>query len=535
MAKNIFLKATIRALRHLTSLLLCILLICPITSCKKTDIACTNKSPHNENILRYDVNAPFTSLNPTEVKASGSNHIFPLLYSYLFVPNTEGELKGDLATSWGYDRKNIAWTIRLRKDAVFHNGQPVTSKDIRYSLEAHLAHISTPMSSLIDRVSVLSDTRLSIHLKRDDPGFPEKIWDFEIIPEPNGDKIDYWNHPIGSGPFMFKHRKGEKEVVLVANENYYDGRPSLDGVTFYYEPDRERIWTRLLAGETDIAQEITPKNYEIMRQYETRFYFDRYILNRYTIVLYNTHDPLFSDPKVRLALSHAIDREYIVKEVLNGYGVVAIGPMGVASLYHNPDVRPVLYNPRKSLHLLKEAGWSCDTDGDYLTKDGKEFIFTIFVYAETQIEKRIAQYIKLCLNDIGVNVRLQALPFEEQKKKYLVNNQFQAVITELDSLHRKPEDVQNLWSPIASTRSWAGCFEHPEVTRLIRKALDTKDSSKQRGLFHEIDALITSLQPGTFLFHKAAINVMSKRFALPGPFSLKYSGIHGLRHASLTQ
>ncbi|MBW2646678.1 MAG: hypothetical protein JRE23_10950, partial [Deltaproteobacteria bacterium] len=235
------------SLRHLTLFLLCICLICPLTSCKKSDVTSDTKIPQNENILRYDVNAPFTSLNPTEVLGSGSNHIFPLLYSYLFVPNPSGELEPDLATKWTYDPMSFTWTIHLRKDALFHNKQPVTSKDIKFSLETPLRTISSSMSSLIDQIYLLSDTVICIRLKRNAPEFPKKIWDFEIIPKSNGDKIDYYNHPIGSGPFKFAYRNGEKEVVLVANEDYYDGRPSMDGVVFYYQPDKEKAWTRLLS------------------------------------------------------------------------------------------------------------------------------------------------------------------------------------------------------------------------------------------------------------------------------------------------
>jgi peptide/nickel transport system substrate-binding protein len=186
--------------RYLTSVLLWLLLICSFTSCKKTDPDPAKKIPHSENILRYDVNAPFTSLNPTEVYASGSNHVFPLLYSYLFVPNSNGKLEPDLATQWTYDSESSTWTIRLRKDALFHNNQPVTSKDVKYSLEAHLANIDTSIESILP----LSDSELRIRLKKNDAEFPKKIWNFDIIPRTNGENIDYSNHPIGSGPFKFQ-------------------------------------------------------------------------------------------------------------------------------------------------------------------------------------------------------------------------------------------------------------------------------------------------------------------------------------------
>jgi len=522
-------------LRHLTSLLLCICLVCPLASCKKSDVTSATKIPQNENILRYDVNAPFTSLNPREVKASGSNHIFPLLYSFLFVPGPNGELEPDLATKWAYDAQTYTWIIHLRGDALFHNKQRVTSRDVEYSLENWLTTYSPSLSSLIERTFILSDTILSIRLRRNDPDFPTKIWDLAIIPKSNGEKIDYYDNSIGSGPFKFAYRKGEKEVALVANGNYYSGRPSLDGVVFYYQPHKEKAWTRLLTGETDLIQEISPKNYEIMKQYKDRYYFDQYTLPHYTILLYNTTDPLFSDLRVRRALSYAIDKEYIVKDILGGSGVVAAGPMGVGSPLHNPKVKPIPYDPGKGIMLLNEAGWFYDKSARCLIKDKEFFEFTILLFEEYQIEKKIAQYIKLCLNDIGIKVRLRLLPSKELTQRYRRNNEFQAVITEFTGAHNDPEYLAELWSTYRGDKSRAGCFAHSKVTLLMHEALKEKNPLRQKDLFHKMDALITSLQPGTFLFQKSAIDIMTKRFALPFPFTLDHQGIYRLKHASLNK
>ena len=508
-------------------------LIVFLPSCERLDSPSAEQKPGNENVLRYDVPAPFTSLDPTQVELSGSNHVFPLLYSYLFVPNCKGELEPDLARKWTYDPKTFTWTIYLREDARFHNKAPVTSRDARYSLEAVFKNIRPSLFLSVEQISLLSDIAISISLKKNDPDFLQKIWNFEIVPRPNERKVDYHNHPIGSGPFRFKDRKGDKEVILVANEEYFNGRPSLDKIVFYFQPNKEKSWTRLLSGETDIAQEISPKNYEIMHQYETKYYFDLYPLHWYTILLYNTSDPLFSDPKVRRALSQAFDRTYIVKNILRGFGKAAVGPMGVDSPFHNPAVKPAAYAPKKGLMLLKEAGWSYGNAGHYLSKDGKPFEFSLLVFKESQIERKVAQYLQLCLNDLGIKAHLQVLPFLELKKRYGRNNEFQAVLTEFHGVYRNPEHLRSLWAPNLSERSQAGSFEHPDVTRLVHEALDETDPVRQEELFYEIDALITSLQPGTFLFHKTAIDVMSKRFKMPFPFSLTHEGIWRLRHVSL--
>ena len=454
------------------SVLLLALLASLTVSCEKSHTPSNKDKTQNENILRYDVSAPLTSLDPMGVADTGSTMVFPLLYSYLFVPNANGKLEPDLAAEWTYDPENLAWTIRLRKDARFHDNRPVTAKDVKYSLEAGLGGLRSYLSGLVDRISLMSDTVICIRLKKNDSRFLEKIWDTDIVPHPNGRKVDYYDHPIGSGPFRFKQRKGESQVVLVANEDYFHGRPSLDGVIFYFQPDKEKTWTRLLSGATDIAQEISPKNYEIMRQYEKRFYFDLYPLNWYAILLYNTMDPYFSDVRARSALSRAIDTKYIVSRILRGFGVAAGGPMGVESPYHNPEVRPIPYNPQKGLKLLRDTGWSLDKQGRYLEKKGRPFEFTILVLQESQIEKKVAQYLQLCLNDLGIRVHLQSLPFRELTTTYRRNNAFQAVLTEISGVYRDPECIKSVWTCDLSKKSEAGVFENHALTRLIREALD---------------------------------------------------------------
>jgi len=518
------------------SFLLVILLMNIAFSCgKPDDTPGRKKNLSNENVLRYDVNNFFTTLNPVTVYASGSNHIFPLLYSYLFVLYSSGKLLPDLATKWVFDPEKLQWTIHLRKNAVFHNNKAVTSKDVKYSYENIIKNLRPNLYSVIDRISLLSNTSLCIHLKKEDPLILQKIWDFEIIPHPNAGEIDYYNHPIGSGPFKFKKRHANQEIHLEANSDYYNDPPSLDKLIFYYQSDKEKSWVRLLAGETDIAQEITSKNYKMIKQYQDRFYFDEYTLRYYTILLYNTNDPLFSNPKVRRALSLAIDREYIVENMLNGFGRVANGPIGVDSPFHNPEVKPVPFDPQKAMALLKKAGWIHDKERGCLYKGGRPFEFTVLVFNESQIGKKVASYIQLCLNDVGIRARLQALPFEDIKRRYYRNNQFQAVLTEFRGAYRNPESLETKWSCIENRNSDAGCFKHSIVTRLIKKGIAEKDPGKRKKIFYEIDALITSLQPGTFLFQKTAIDVMSKRFRIPHPFSLTYEGIYQLKYASLNQ
>ena len=513
-------------------ILICLFLSVFTVSCDKKERPAAIDSAAQLNRLRFDVPVPFLSLNPSSLQPGGANLIFPLLYSFLCVPDTTGTLKPDLAANWSYDAREMTWTITLRKDARFHTQQPVTAADVAYSFQQGFAKLF-PVLDESDKIDILSDHVLRIHLHHNEPAFMQKIWDMAVLPRPGRHAIDYYNAPVGSGPFKFKSREGQQSVALVANDDYYGGRPSLDGVIFYYQPDKEKTWTRLLSGATDIAQEISPKNYEIMQQYRKLFYFNQYTLNYYAILLYNTRIPLFSDPDVRRALTYAIDRQDIINKVLHGYGQVAIGPMGVDSPFHNPALAPLPYDPQKALTLLYQAGWSLNPGDHYLYKNNHCFEFTLLVFREYQIERQVAQYIRLCLNDIGIKMHIRLLPYEQLIARYSMNNDFEAVLTEFRGAALGPQYLAELWRPASNQQSYTGGFENPQVSRLFDKFLQETDPGRQKSDLYRIDTLIAALQPGTFLFQKTAINAMSRRFTLPFPFTLTYPGLYRLHFATL--
>ncbi len=509
------------------------LLLCTCDSAPES--RATAPAGDNANELRFDVNAPFGPLNPTGAGASGANYIFPFLYSYLFVPDENGNLVPDLATHWQFDPERLTWTIEIREDARFHDGKPVRAKDVKHSLDCLIKNKDPQLSALIAGIACPSITRVAITLKKTDPHFLHTIWQTNILPSRhNVEAADFSNHPIGSGPFVFRSRQGSDQAILEANADYYGGRPSLDRIVFSYQPDRELTWLRLLRGETDIASEIVPLNYRMMKRIEALFYFDQHIIDYCTTLLYNTHDPLFSDPRVRMALTHAIDRQFIVDEILEGYGVVAAGPMGVDSPYRDPGLKPIAYDPYKAVSLLQSAGWSRTEDGRLANADGTFFDFTLLVFRESQIEKRVATYIQLCLDEIGIRMRIKAVSYDELTRAYYRNTAFQAVLTELSNAEVSIGSLIAIWAPSISGCSIAGCFQDPEIMRLSTEALQVMQPERQRALLQAFDARIAALQAGSFLFQKTAIDVISKRFKLADPFSLDCRGLCSLKNASLT-
>jgi len=146
----------------------------------------------------------------------------------------------------------------------------------------------------------------------------------------------------------------------------------------------------------------------------------------------------------------------------------------------------------------------------------------------------VARYIQFCLNDIGIQMEIQSGPRQEIAARYLGNSDFQAVLTQFCGGYRKAATVISGWLPDEQGNTLAGRFSHPEVTRLLNLAAQTADAQAEKEYLSQVDALLAELQPGTFLFQKTAFDVMSKKFLLVRPFTLKHEGIHWLRLASVT-
>jgi peptide/nickel transport system substrate-binding protein len=504
--------------------------------------ACSlSEDPHNqpaaapsENVLRFDVDYNFGPFCPHTVECSGSRYVFPFIYSFLFVPNPDGGLEPDLAADWAYDQKTFTWRIELRKDARFHNGVPVTAADAVYSILTLTKNLQKGLAQKIRNVKAVDGYVLEIQLEQDDPSFLTSIWDVEIIPDLGRHaNLNLDDFPVGSGPFKFAERKDDGRVILTVNENYYNGRPAIDQVLFYYIPQRENSWVRLINGETDIVGNLTVKDYEIIDQYADRFYFAKAYYHYYSILLYNTHRPFFENPMVRRALTHAIDRDHIAKNILNGLAEVVAGPMGNRSAWHDPDLKPLAYDPPVSLQYFKKAGWSMDPNTQCLAKNGQAFEFELLLPSGSDTDLKIARFIKLNLNQVGVRVHLKCLPLDELKNHYNQNTEFDAVLTELTANVRRPDEVLELWGTSDDTLSKTGGFDSPEAVRLRSLALAAKDPEMRRSLFQRFDQLIAGLQPGSFLFQKIYIDAMSKRFVVHNPFTFDMAGFYRLQYARL--
>lgn len=457
-------------------------------------------------------------LNPVLAQDSASSDINSFVFNGLLKYDKDLLITGDLARSWEIkegDKPQI--TFFLRRNVRWHDGKEFTAEDVKFTYETIMdEHTNTVRRSdyeLVEKVEILDKYTVRITYREPfSPGL--ETWTIGIIPKHllAGEDINtspFNRQPIGTGPFRFVEWVSDEKIVLEANDDYFEGRPYLDGIVYRIIPETSLSEIELLTGGADYSS-IYPHQYERMEKDPHLRVFTRLSLG-YTYIGYNLTNDLFKDRRVRQALTHAINRQEIVKYVLYGRGVVATGLFPNHLWYYNPQVKPLSYNPELAKSLLKEAGWQ-DADGDgILDKDGKPFRFTLITNSGNDIRKDIGVMVQRYWKEVGIDVDLKLYEWSVFLKNFINPKHFDACILGW-SLSVDP-DAYSIWhsSQIEDGFNFIS-YKNPQVDSLLVEGRREYDREKRREIYHQIHRLINEDQPYTFLYVPEATPALNNKF-----------------------
>lgn len=302
-------------------------------------------------------------LDPT---AGAAESIKDVTYANIFEGLTRidetGAIRPDLAKSWEISADGLSYTFHLVPDAVFHDGEKLTSADVKFSLDRargpDSVNAQKPLYTVIDRIDTPDPLTVVLHLAHPDGQllFDLGLGDASIVTPKTaaGDR----QHPIGTGPFMFKSWTPGDRIVLVRNPHYRDPKlPMLDTVTFRFIADPAAQVAALLAGDVDVfplmeATESLPRF-----QNDPRFKVVIGSTEGKTILAMNNGVKPFNDIRVRKAVAYAIDRKAVIDGAMFGYGT----PIGSHFSPNSPGYVDLTglypHDPAKAKALLAEAGY----------------------------------------------------------------------------------------------------------------------------------------------------------------------------------
>ena len=345
------------------------------------------------------------NLDPNTGQTSNGNgqiqqHIFSTLYYFVALRDGPGfTMVPGLAESYKIVDPTT-WEFALRKGVKFHNGDDFTAEDVKYSFDEYTKETSPrpEMKPAIASTEVIDPHTIRLTTKGPQAALLSIVSFANIMPKKAREAagVEAFNlKPIGTGPYKLVEWTRGNRVVLEANPDYFEGKVAPQKLTIRYIPDPTTRVAELKTGGVQILQSPALAQFEDIKGDANATLLP---LNggRAMHVLFVTAKKPFDDVRVRQAVMYAIDKDAIVKSVLEGYGEPLHGPFSSGWIGYDPSLSPYPYDPAKAKALLAEAGYAGGVDVTYHMTNG--------VYLR---DREVAEVVAAQLGEVGIRLRLQ--------------------------------------------------------------------------------------------------------------------------------
>jgi peptide/nickel transport system substrate-binding protein len=334
------------------------------------------------------------------------------LFDNLTSRRPDGKLAPSLATEWKLQGQTT-WVFKLRSGVKWHNGDPFSSADAKFSIERTYEpnakmRVNTVFTT-VDRIEAPDPTTLIIHTKKPDPLLPARLGFYggQIVPKKYLDAVGpdtFSQKPIGTGPVRFVSWTKDDRVVLDANPDYWGGRVDFDRLIVRALPEMAPRVAALLKGEVDLITQVPPDQGERIKANASTVVSGALYGGLYVLAV-NSKRPPLDNPLVKQALSLAIDRETIVKELWRGRGVVPSGPIAKGDNHFDASLPLLAYDPKEARERLRKAGYKneeivIETTSGYMAGD-----------------KPMAEAVQAMWRDAGVNAKVEVLEYSVRAQK----------------------------------------------------------------------------------------------------------------------
>jgi peptide/nickel transport system substrate-binding protein len=447
--------------------------------------------------LVVSVEKAFQNLD-AQVAASGDSQRYAWqLYDTLYGFDPKGNLVPQVATEYSVSENGLTYTYKLRSGIRFHNGDVLTSEDVKYSTERILdpAVKSTkrPYFALVQDVSAPDPQTVVFRLKGIDGAFHNKVANnLFIVPKryasslPNAEA--FAQNPIGSGPYKFKESKIGQSLELERFEDYFGKKPGIKKLIFRVMPEGATRVNALITGEVDVVIQV-PTNYkdQLERRSDLKVSAVPVASPMYVRLYTRDESSPLAKREVRQALNYALDRDAIVKGVYHGVGeplatfISAYFPYG-----SDPALKPYPYNPTRAKELLRQAGFP----NGFRTK--------IFSANDHPVE--LATVVAAYWDQIGVKTEITRIDYAAWSR---LNNTQQTGPMTISAFGNAIYDpINSVTGAFSKDGTWSSYY-NPEVEAVINQVHGTLGAEKRGELFKKI---------GKMLYDDAAAVFISELF-----------------------
>ena len=465
-----------------------------------------------------------------------NNMVCNLIFSKFVKYNDRYELVPDLieeiptVENGGVSADHLEYTYHLRKDARWHDGMPVTSRDVRFTLEIIMdPDVNVESREGWDVVASLAtpdDHTVVFRLKRPYPDFAsETFYDESVLPEhllrtSRGARFQsaaYDRAPVGSGPFRFESWAPGSHLVLVANRDYYGEGPHLDAIIFKFVPTENALLVQLKTGEIDMFDNA---NISYISQLDA---IDGIRVYRTPMLMYehldlNTEHEVLRDVRVRRALMYATNKAEIAERIYNGLvRVAALDEFEQSRYYSHEAAQRAGYDPAQARRLLREAGWRDDDGNGILERDGKELRLTISASSGQPNRERTELVLRDQYRAVGIDLAIEnygptVLYGTYEDGGVLKRGTFDiAMYAWLSSPGPSRREALYAAGSIPPNGQNHPRFVHEELTAMLDRAGTETDGARREELYRRVQEILVDEVPVIPLFWYTAIDPVTER------------------------
>ena len=404
----------------------------------------------------------------------------PLFQSTLLKRNQDMNIINDLATGYEVSEDGLTWTVSIREDAKFSDGQPLTSEDVVFTFEKLMESSSTVDLTFVDSVTSKSDYSLEFKLKSPRSTFISNLIATGIVPKKSYTS-EYYQNPIGSGPLVLVQWDKGQQIIVKPNENYYGQKPNFDKITFLFL-EEDAAFAAAKAGQLDmtaIPPSYASQKIEGMKLTEVSSVDNRGIM--FPTVKSGEADAdsnpigndVTSDLAIRQAINVALDRQAIVDGVLEGYGTKAYSICDKMPWW-NEETVTTDNDVDLAKKILADGGW-IDADGDgILEKDNIKAEFNLVYPSGDQLRQSLAMVVADMVKPIGINIVIEAKTWDEIEAVLHKD----AILMGWGS--QDPLEMYNVYSSKMKGVEWynPGYYENQKVDEYMEKALQARSEEE---------------------------------------------------------
>ncbi|SEO84659.1 peptide/nickel transport system substrate-binding protein [Amycolatopsis saalfeldensis] len=398
------------------------------------------QQPAQPKVLRVALTTGIDHLNPFTASLAASTQVGRFIYEFLTIPSADkAEASPALAESWTTSPDKLTWTFKIRQNAKWTDGQPVTAKDAAFTFNRMLTDETARTANgnyvaNFQTVTAPDDSTLVIKTKAvqssmallDVPIVPEHVWaPIKDLNDPKTDDLSVVG--VSDGPYQLTEYKQNEYLKFKANKDYWRGAPKVDELQLLIFKDVESAVNALKQGEVDVINRLTPTQFDAL-QGQPNIATNKAPGRRYNEINLNfgvennenkpigNGNPALKDIRLRKAIVQAIDPKTIVDKVMGGYGQLGGGVIPpIYSTYHwdPPAGEATKFDIAAANTALDQAGYVKGKDGVRVAPGGARLELRLTGHANRPFDQRTAQYVSGWLHDIGISVKQELVSDEE--------------------------------------------------------------------------------------------------------------------------